>query len=239
MDKLDAKHLRVYYYQYKDTAIFSIAVSVCILLVNFIIFSLVVRPQYETWQKNNAELEEVKKKIDTLEGNNRILQSIDPFSLSTDLQLALAGLPPEQDYMGIMNAIASATTISGVILEDYGFRLGEIVPTKPDVVPVVVTVGIRGDANALHAFMKEIQQKVPTANLTTIDGSNDSTSVKLTFFSKVLPKIELTEDKVTTPLTAPSSSDRQLLEKLASWKGTLLPPDEFVAGSESADISPF
>jgi len=240
MDQLNVKHLRVLYYQYKDTAAFSVAVSLLILLINFLIFSVVVKPQYATWQDYNKQLEEVNKKIEILESNNRVLQSLDPSSLTSDVQIALAGLPKEQDYLGIMNAIASASTNSGVILEDYRFQLGNIISTKPDVQPVIVSIGVRGDANSLHLFISEVQKKVPVANVESLDGTSDTTVVKVTFYSKTLPAVNLTEEIVTTPLAAPSSKDRELLDKLSSWQATMLTTDDFgLVGSASADISPF
>lgn len=240
MEQLNTKHLRVLYYQYKDTAAFSVAVSFLIILINFIIFSAVVKPQYATWQDYNTQLEEVNRKIEILESNNRVLQSLDPSSLTSDVQIVLASLPKEGDFIGIMNAIASASTNSGVVLEDYSFKLGELVLTKPDTQAVGVSLSIRADANSLYLFIKEIHQKLPLANVQSFEGANDTTVVKVTFYSKALSAVNLTEEIVTTPLAAPSSKDRELLDKLSSWQATMLPTDDFgLVGSASADISPF
>lgn len=240
MDQLNTKHLRVLYYQYRDTAAFSVAVSLLILLINFLIFSVVVKPQYATWQDYNKQLEEVNKKIEILESNNRVLQSFNPLTLTNDVQIAIAGLPKEQDFLGVITAISSASTNSGVVLEDFSFTMGDIVSKSSDLKPLIVSVGLRGDANSFHLFMKEVQQKVPLANLETIDGTNDSYIVKVEFYSRSLPAVTLTEANVTTPLAAPSSKDRELLDKLSSWQATMLTTDDFgLVGSASADISPF
>lgn len=241
--KLSLRQLRIWYFQYKDTAAYSIAISLLILLGNFILFSYVVRPQYDVWQADRQKVKETEEKIAILKRNNDVLATLDPNKLSEDLQVALATLPREQDFAGIMNAIASAATNASVTLEDYTFTLGKLEPEISELVPVTVAVGVNATAESLNKYMYEIQQKVPMANLAVIDGTGGTTTVTVKFFTKTLPFLHLTEEefekKVTQELKTPSESQKELLQKLYGYQQAVQISEEDFSGSASASADPF
>ncbi|CAN5157247.1 hypothetical protein BH11PAT1_BH11PAT1_3090 [soil metagenome] len=234
-----SQHIRALYYEHRETAIFSFGVSVLILLTNALLFFWVVKPQYDAWQVNNQKIAQTKEKIAILENNNKVLSRLDPTKLSSDLQVALAAMPPEQDFVGIMAAIASASTNAGVALDNYDFTLGQL-QSKNELTPIVLDVGITGNSGGVKQFMQEIHQKLPVATITAIDGSENTTKVSLTFFSKALPALKLTEDNVTTPLKDPTSEQGPLINKLYTWQQTLqVAPEDTSSASDSSGIDPF
>lgn len=244
---MEEKHFRpslaILYQKYKDTPQFSIAVSGMLLFVCFFMLVRVILPQIESLNATNRQVVETRSKISILTDNIRIINSYDSGKVTTDAQTAITALPSDQDFMGILQAVSSAASNAGISLEDYSFSLGNLsnAAKGAKLVPVSMKVGAKGSIEAVKNFIHELNTKLPVATITSIDGSSQTIDVLITFYSKSLPKVALSEDTVTKPLSDNSEKYSELLSTLTDWQNSLQVVPEFTESVSSASslIAPF
>lgn len=231
--------LRFYYLRFKDSGYYSLSIIILTIFICIILLLSVVVPQVEKYFSIRNEVIAQREKIRIINENINFMNSLDKVALDSQLQTASRALPPEKDFVSILNAISDSAILSGVTIADYNFEVGEIA-SESAVVPGQVsqpesTIGINiqidGGINGVKNFLKEMNEKLPLSEVESVDHSSTSTSVSIKFHYKTLPDISFAEDK---PLGVISAEKKILLEKLALWQSKSL-NQEFLAplGSES------
>lgn len=87
--------------------------------------------------------------------------------------------------------------------------------------PINLSVTISSNINGLQKFVQEIYARIPLAEVVSIDGSEETTTINLRFYQKPLPEIMLKDEE---PITRMSPDDQALLEKLSEWRKSIPPP---------------
>lgn len=238
------KNLRFYYYRYRDSSYYSISLIVFTILACFVLIFQVIIPQINNWFSIRNEVITTQETIRILNSNINLMRSLDKAALDAQLQIASSTIPPEKDFGTILNALADASISSGVSLQDFTFQVGDITSSvnqavnisQKELSTVTLTVVVNGKLDGVKRFIERLGKKIPISEVTTLDGSVDSLSMKMQFYQKKLPDIEFRDKETIQPL---SNEKKNLLEELATWK-TALPVQTIggVSASESASGIP-
>lgn len=228
---LGQKSWKFYYFRYKDTpyyslAIFFVTIFVCILLIISIII-----PQVENWFSIRNEVIALQDKIRRINQNINILNSIDTQNTQAQLQIATAALPADKDFAPIVNAISDSALKSGAVLEDYTFQTGSMEQSRIQVNNIInknnakttfttsVTVTLNGDLSRVKKFITNLENKLPLSGITKINNTKEYTIVNIDFYQKQYPKITVKEDELIIPINA---EQNELIGKLSTWQVTPL-----------------
>lgn len=224
------KSLRFFYYRYRDSAYYPLSIAFITIVVCIILVFNVVIPQVMTWLSIRDEVVATQEKIKILQANIDFMKTVDKVVLDSQLQSASMAVPPEKDFGGVLNALTDASVRSGVSLQDFSFQVGGGTSgSKSDtsaniagVSAVTVSVVVSGKLDQVKRFLRELGEKLPISEVTTIDGNIQSLAVNIQFYQKNLPEIELDEK---SPIVRISAKKQALLEKLSTWKPTAQLPD--------------
>ena len=101
-----------------------------------------------------------------------------------------------------------------------------------DTTTVDFTVIVSGSIDRVNLFIKEISEKLPISEISSIDNKENSTTLSLKFHYKPYPDIQYTQDVPIKPLT---QDKVQMIDMLSSWR-TSIGNEEFIVpiGTNSA-----
>lgn len=103
-----------------------------------------------------------------------------------------------------------------------------------DTTTVDFTVIVSGSIDRVNLFIKEISEKLPISEISSIDNKDNSTTLSLKFHYKPYPDIKYTEDVLIKPLT----QDKVLLiDRLSSWR-TSAGNEEFTVPNGTNSAAP-
>jgi hypothetical protein len=207
------------YYRYKDTVVFEVSVISIIILASFFLLVKVVVPQVENWFSINAEVTEEQTTISQLRANKSALVTADDSLLNQDVAVVSSALPFQKDFTGVLNAVNAASANAGVVLDDYSFQVGNLSTKSAQLsqgTSLTLKLSLKGGIEEIQGFIKEIQQKLPLAEVVSTSYSENGSALEVLFFYKLTPK--QTQVSYTNPLPILTGDKETLLNTLAKWK---------------------
>jgi len=221
---LGQNSLRFLYYRYKDSPYYSLGFAGVVLLVSLILFFQIIIPQLQNWFSLRNEISATQNRITTIKNNISQMNNIDKAVLNNQVTVAMDALPTERDFGPIINALSDATIQSGVSLDDFNFQIGDTSSSasgkltnkpKEELSIVTLSVIVVGNASQVGSFIKEIGQKLPLSDLELVEGDSVSTTIKIHFYQKELPRIVFRDDE---PLPKLSTKQLELINTLSQWQ---------------------
>src|ERR1700722_17670353 len=224
------KGFRYWYYHFRDSEFYSytltgLAFVVCaILLIDWII------PELNNWFSIRDEVTATQARVDILQRNIAFMNNLNENTLDQQLQVVTQSLPEDKNFQTILNAISTASIISGVSLNQYSFQVGDVSSssiTPQPVVPVVanttanglpsiaVTVTVNGTIDKVRKFILALEDGFPLAEVTGVNGNGQSVGITVQCYQKPFPKSILS---LETPIAPLSSGETSLIEKLSKWQ---------------------
>jgi len=222
--------LRFWYFRYKESNYYSWSILIATIVACAIIIFVVIIPQAENYFSIRSEVVALRSKINVMNENVNFMNNVDRSVLNSQLETATKALPAEQDFLLIINALNDSAISSGITLDDFDFNLdkGAVTKSQSSINIVIIT---NGSIDRVRQFLKEISQKLPISEISSIENSSNSTIINLGFDYKSLPKIVFNEEK---PITSLTGLDQALINKLSSWQTTNNQPVTTPSGSSSA-----
>lgn len=219
--QVDSAVLRILYFRYK-----SYILPVIIFVVSWIAFFQFVLPQVQMFLAQKDQIAANEQTLAVLSQNYNTVVSFNDTSLQQLLDTANQALPPTKDFAGILTAISNAAGIAGVTVNDYSFNVGALSGTTL-VTPGIeqtITIDLTIDGNLAQAkeFIQALSGQLPLSQVTSLtQESTDATAISANFYYNPLPKFIVNG---TTPLPIISTTQKQLLEKLAGNGGQPIAP---------------
>lgn len=188
---------------------------ITVLFLAGLILSLYVVPELFRYVASISEANRYEKKVALLRSSATFIASIDDQKLDEQLRVASLALPIDKDYEGILNTIALSAETAGVSLRDYSFQVGELASgsaqTALSYSSLTTTLYIEGDIEKVTQFIKELLQRSPIAEVSSLQANNNSSSVKVDFYYMPIPTVRYTDATVVKPIL---DKDTQLLDQL-------------------------
>lgn len=217
------KGFRYWYYKYRDSEYFSLAVMVASIVVCLVLIFQVLLPQLYSWFSIRDEIASTRERIGVLESNINFINNLDKARLNSQVETVTTALPPEKDFGSMLDVIGAASIASGVNLNDFSFQVGDVASSSGLVTDVrhqglasiKVTVVAVGTVDGVRRFIDNVEKSIPVSEIVNIDGSGQTISVSIQFYQKPIANVDIHEDQPLTPL---SDEKTALLQKLASWK---------------------
>jgi hypothetical protein len=253
------KGFRYVYYTFRDSQYYSYSIISIICIACFLLIFYVIIPELSNWFSIRDEVEATQQKISVLQQNISFINNLDKNQLDTQLQTASNALPPDKDFGMMLQSLSRAAAASGVSLNDFSFQVGSLqlntssAKTEPAVrtVPQIgtplgtpqtnglstiqITVVAGGDITRIENFMKDLENSLPLAEVTNINGSGTNVSITIEFYEKPFPTITFTGE---TPLAPLSQDNQTLLQSLSKLDTTQSKNTSTVISSGSATTIP-
>jgi hypothetical protein len=232
--------LRLLYFRYKDTPWINLSTVVLILLVSMVLIGRLLLPQIQNWFSVQKEVAAANERIKNLRANQLQMSSMSDAVLANQLKTVTTALPIEKDYAGILQVISVASINAGVALNDYSFSVGDLstqsatLTTDPS---ISLKLSVEGEISRVIEFLKELNEKVPLAEIITTDISEAGAEVSLLFFFKVIP--EKIPVSYTEPFKTVEGTNAQLLLTLEEWRQKSIGNEQLSEGSSSAGMDVF
>jgi len=211
--------IRLFYFKYKDSPQFVLALVVVIGLISFAMVGRFVLPQLESWITLQSQVKSAQKDLSVLQANQRIVGSIDQISLNKQFDISTRALPYEKDYSGIISAIDLATLESSVIRDDYSFSVGNLSTQSAklaDNESISFQLSISGELSDIKNFLAIIKQKLPLSEIVSFSYQGTVADLSIIFFYRSIPK----DLKISylAPISSLSPDNESLLRTLSIWK---------------------
>lgn len=230
---LSWKTIKLYFYRFKDSVWYTVALFGGVVLVSLLLIWLVILPQLNRWFSIQNEIRETEARITAIRNNTVFLNNLNNSALDKNLQIVSSAIPFEKDYAGILSAITTAAVFSGVSVSDYSFQIGQLTQlrtAKEGYSPLQLTLRVDGDIPSVKRFIEEMQQRLPLTEFREWQAEPSSSSLTVVFFHKDFPKIVLEDAKPLAPL---SSSQLRLVNTLSSWRLPILDASPSATADES------
>lgn len=192
-------------------------ISIFVIIVCLFIFVGLIVPEISDIFSAKSEVEKISEKIKILKDNINYLSGLSDSSLDSQVILTNSALPIEKDFAGITNAINNASVKSGVIVQDYGFAVGDLnsneIGKKRPSIDIIFT--INSSSNGVRRFLSEIYKSLPLSEVGEVSISKTSATIKISFYFRpfLLSKID-----PAAPIIKLSPADTELINKISSWK---------------------
>lgn len=222
--KRDLKVVKLWYYNFRYSIYFPVFFPSVAVIICLIVIMAFVLPQIQSWFSLQDEIKATEERIQTIKDNISYLQVVDGQSVDADFHTATLALPAEKDFMGILNVISDAASSSNVALQDYSFTPPTVnkksaattATTSTDastvgMTPVRVSLVVEGKIAGVNAFVKNIEKKLPLAEVKEVDFGETKAQIVINFYTRSFPDISLANGETINVL---SQSDRILLQKL-------------------------
>ena len=196
----------------------SVLVPLGVIAVCFVLLIYFVIPQFKdvVGLVNQAQIDSKKNEI--LKKNIELLSKIDPSTLDSYLKIVNFALPLNKDFIGIINAIAYSSSVSGGSISEFNLEIGDLSDTA-DVntgkySAINVSLFVDGDINIVNQFVDVLSKTFPLSSVTGINVGNTSSVVQVSFYYKPLAPSEHDDSKVINPI---SSDSLTLLDNLSDF----------------------
>lgn len=224
------KGYRYWYYKYRDSEYFSIAIMAATVIACVVLIFSVIIPQLTTWFSIRDEVLATQARIAVIQNNINYMNTLDKKVIDTHLETATVALPPEKDFGIMLNVLTEASLESGVALNDFTFQVGNVNSNKDQIVDprfkdlsnIKMTVVVSGSVTNVRRFIRTLEESIPLSEVVNLDGSGQTISVSMQFYQKNLPQIDIQPDQPIVGLTADKTA---LLDKIATWNRGVTVPD--------------
>ncbi len=235
--KIDEKTIRLYYYRFRNSDYYSLSIYLGVIIVCLFIVGLLLIPQINKLFSIENETAVERSKIATIQNNLSYITTINTSELDDNLATAYLALPIDRDPSGIIQAISDAALASGVMIDDYTIRVGNVSSStslsQKNQSPIDVSLSISNNTlSQIQKFTEEIQKKLPLAEVVKTEIIDKVTTINLAFYYKPLPVINIDDTQPIQPLSKTSQS---LLTNLRSWQSG----SEYIVNPMSTSSSSF
>lgn len=217
--KVDSAVIKILYRKYKSYVIPVIAILVCW----YVFFQFVV-PQIQSFLAVKSTVDTNEQILAVMTQNYNTIASLDSTKLDQQLTIANDALPAEKDFAGILNAISNAAGISGAIVNDYSFELGDLTNTPTGLASnqtVQLALTLKGTIEQAKKFLKALDKQLPISQVTSINiVSSSAISVGANFFFSTASTPLF---NATQPLPVITSGEKKLLQTLSQNAGVSAP----------------
>jgi hypothetical protein len=214
------RRLVLSYYNFRYSSYYPIVMPIVIISSGILIFFLLILPQLQNWFSINSEVAATQARINTMRQNSRIIQAMNKVYVERDFTTVTRALPNDKDFIGILHTIGQAATVSNVSLQDYEFSLGTVSIYKngkeiaPASSPVQIGLTLEGGMDNMSDFIHEIEQRLPIAQIQSVNLSDNKGEIALIFVMKPFPKLNV---NYSDPIATIKDEDRNILKSLYSW----------------------
>lgn len=212
---LDNLSLRVMYRRYKS---YGISVSVILVAIFLLLFFVVPQASELVTYKSDETIQE--DKVALLNRNLQFLSGLNEDELDTKLTIATSALPVEKDFLGVLASISTVANEAGVSVDDYSFSVGELgsssAKLRNQADSIVLTLELDGSIEKTTRFVDGVLRRVPLAEATLVEISQNSSRVTIDFPSRPISHLQLTDSRPLLPL---SGKEQEILEQLRAWQG--------------------
>lgn len=238
---LSYRKLRILYYRYKDTPLYSLAIFGITIFVCLILFWKAVLPQLQEWFSIQREIAATKERIKIVNSNLNFIASLDTNKLAENLRVASLAMPGEKDFVGFLGVLALSATNSNVLINDYSLKIGQITSKNAakTLSPFSLKISATGGLYNIKRFIDEIEQKLPLTQVSQVSYSGSGAELTLDFYYKPFPMVVVNRETDTTPLLPVSSANKNLLEKLSTWELPKFDTTSLDTASSSSFPPPF
>jgi|WetSurMetagenome_2_1015567.scaffolds.fasta_scaffold97047_3 hypothetical protein len=215
------RRLMLAYYGFRYSARFYIFYPAILISFGALIFILFIIPQVQNWFSIRDEVLATQTKIKVIKQNIYVLQYMNKFDADNNLILASNALPPDKDFVGILNGINQSAAKSRVALDDFNFSLGNVVLKKnvntriQAVIPIVITLKAEGDIDKMSKFITFLEQNLPLIEIKNINFARNKAELSIQYKIVSFPPVALADGEYIKALTA---GEINLLNKLKQWK---------------------
>lgn len=213
------RRLELFYYRYKDSVYYNLSIFLAVIMISLILFFRVVMPQVQNWFSINSEINTTKARIAIIRENIKNIKGLNEAELDSQLQISTAAMPFEKDYAGILNSIANSASATSVNLDDFTLSIGNLSGTGTPgstPLPVQITLLVKGSAPMVKNFMKEIESRVPLAEVSRVEGATDGYTVNISFYYKPNVRLVHSDADDSKPILPLSAKNRAVLEKASN-----------------------
>ena len=217
------KGFRYWYYKFRDSELYSFTTFVVAILICIVILIYLILPELNNWFSIRQEVVATRQRISVLQQNITFMNNLDRNVLNQQLLTSTEALPPQKDFATILSSISNASANSGVSLNDYSFQVGNIASSSGQSVAtnqltaIQVIVVVNGSIDQIRKFINTLENSLPLAEVTMINGSVPNTAVTINFYQKPFPTGNFSPDIPLTPIT---NDKVTLLQKLSQWQNT-------------------
>src|SRR5579872_1278457 len=124
------KGFRYYYYRFRDSEYYGLAIIAFTLLVSVILLFSIIIPEVTQWFSIRNEVVAAREQIATLQQNVSFVNNLNKNALNSQLLTVSHALPPEKNFGDILSTISNTAAVSNVSLSNYAFQVGNISSTK-------------------------------------------------------------------------------------------------------------
>lgn len=221
---------------YKDNILPLAVILICIAVLFFVVF-----PQFQQFIKSNEEYRKEAEKLETFKNNYNFLSNLDDSKNDKDLETLSYALPPNKDFVGIMNAISIAASKTGASIGDFDFSLGDLNKALVEASgypSINVTINLGANAQLISKFIEELDKTVPLSEVISIKTVSNVSELKIVFYYKPFPPQNVGDETLISHL---SNQDEALIKKVYSWSNSSINPFlPFIqtASSSSSESNP-
>ena len=192
------------------------------IVVCFILLFYIVVPIATNWLSIRKEVVATQQRIAILQQNITFINNLDKGTLNAQLQTASHALPSEKDFGAMLQSISNAAQQARISLSDYSFQVGNLAASANSAVSVhdkglstiQVAVVVNGSVDGVRKFIVTLENSLPIAEITNIDGSGKNVTVTIQYYQKPFQDIKFTGDTPLGPVTAEKLG---LLQQLSKW----------------------
>jgi Tfp pilus assembly protein PilO len=227
---LDREAAQTVFRHYKDNILPLAVIFACILMLFFVIV-----PEFKQFLIAQEQLRAETQKLELLKNNYNFLSNLEDSQTENNYKILSRVLPPNKDFVGIMNAISVSSQKTGVSVGDFDFSLGNLDKTTVDaVLPTIkININLIGNAQAIAKFITELYKTAPISEVTKIKATGSVASLEIRFYYKPFPPLNISDE---TPVVPYSSQTLSLIKQVSSWNNTIEDPlfPFLLSGSASA-----
>lgn len=210
---IDITVITALYRKYKMYVIPAAIILVCILLILFVIV-----PQVENIFAMQKKEEETRSKISSLKKNVAFVKNINQSKEQSQFFITLKALPVEKDYIGILDAIGTASQKAGVSTSDYSFQVGSLtVKTADNSTKIGLSLTIIGGITETKQFLRELKRSLPLSEVSSTNVNLQSSSMTVAFHYKPLGFSDIDFYKELKPLSKQQQEVFSNLEALSAF----------------------
>lgn len=208
---IDLSTAVIVYKQYKDFFL-----PLGIIIASVVLFFLILIPQVQGVFKAQEEHKQETQKLMSLKQSFTNLSSMDENVLSESSNNLDRALPGKKDFAGIINSISSNSIKTGVTVGNFEFSLGDLNETRQTISypSITISINVIGTPRATIEFIKSLYKSVPLCEITSIKLSGDGAALKMAFFYKTYPQVNLQN---VLDINSFSKADNQLITEINGW----------------------
>lgn len=230
---INSSTFNILYRKYK-----SFLIPISIIIVCIILFFIIIVPQIQNLISAKDQEQAEKIKLEKLRKNYNLLSSMSETELNANLEVLSKVLSPNKDFAGVINAISSKSSKTGVSLGDFDFSVGDISTPSQGLLgfpSLQIELSLSGSPKAVLNFINEIYKSAPISEITTMSQSGNTATIKLQFYYKSFPQGSISDEALITQF---SSEDLALIDKMSTWENnvsdSLIPIDTALQDSPSS-----